>query len=141
MKRFVIACLLLTPLLVFAEEDMGVLVPQWTDFTPKAFVNVKEPKGLSKLNPTYQYWYERKVAFESELEECKALEANDERFNCYEKLKVKQYKLNNDYNARMEAKINGTNPSVPGMQSRTDTMLPLGGYLNNMTKYMPNEFN
>ena len=141
MKRLVATCLLLTPLLAFAEEDMGVLVPQWTDFAPKAFVNVKEPKGLSKLNPDYKYWYERKVEFESALNECKAFEANDERFNCYEKLKVIQYRLNNNYNARMEAKINGTTPSVPEMHSRTDTMLPLGGYLNNMMQYMPNEMN
>jgi len=140
MKRFIAVCLLLTPLLVFAEQDMGVNVPEWSDFAPKAFVDVKEPKGFSKWNPNYQYWYERKIEFENGLEECKALEANDERFNCYEKLKVKQYKSNNDYNARMEAKINGTS-SVPGMQSRTDNMLPIGGYLNNMMRYMPNEVN
>ena len=139
MKRFIAVCLLLTPLLALAEEDMGVLIPQWSDFAPKAFVNVSEPKGLSKLNPNYQYWYERKTEFESALNECKALEANDERFNCYETLKVKQYRLNNDYNARMEAKINGTNTSVPGMQSRTDNMIPVGNYLNNMMHYMPNE--
>lgn len=141
MKKSIIFCLLIAPLMVFAEEDMGVLVPQWSDFAPKAFVNVKAPKGLSKLNPNYQYWYERKIEFESALDECKALEANDERFNCYEKLKVIQYKLNNDYNAKMEAKINGTNSSVPGMQSPTDNMLPIGGYLNNMMRYMPNEVN
>ena len=141
MKKIIVVCLLLVPLLVFAEEDMGVLVPQWSDFAPKAFINISQPKGLSKLNPNNQYWYERKVEFEAAIDGCKALEANDERFNCYEVVKVKQYRLNNDYNARMEAKINESNPSIPGMHSPTDTMLPLGNYLNNMTRYMPNEFN
>ena len=121
-----------------AEEDFGVNVPEWSDFAPTAFVNVKEPKCLGKLNVNSKYWYERKVDFENALTECKELSANDERFSCYEKLKVSQYKLNNDYNARIEAKINATS-AIPGMENRTDTMIPIGGYLNNMTHYLPNE--
>ena len=102
MKRFIAFCLLIMPLAVLAETDYGVNVPEWSDFAPKAFVNVKQPKGLGKLNITAKYWYERKVEFENALDECKSLEASDERFSCYEVLKVKQYKLNNDYNARIE---------------------------------------
>lgn len=138
MKRFIAFCLLAIPLAVFAEQDFGVNVPEWSDFAPKAFINVKEPRGLGKLNLTSRYWYERKVAFENSLEECRALELNDERFSCYETLKVNQYKLNNDYNARLEAQINERS-SVPGMGSPTDNMLPIGGYLDQMTKFMPSE--
>lgn len=138
MKRFIAFCLLIMPLAVLAETDYGVNVPEWSDFAPKAFVNVKQPKGLGKLNITAKYWYERKVEFENALDECKSLEASDERFSCYEVLKVKQYKLNNDYNARIEAQMNDRS-AIPGMNSATDNMLPIGGYLNQMTKFMPSE--
>ena len=139
MKRFITICLLILPLAVFAEEDFGVNVPEWKDFTPKAFADVKQPKGLGKLNVTATYWYNRRVAFENELDNCKSLTANDERFSCYETLKANQYKLNSEYNARLEAQAN-SNSSVPGMQNPTDNMMPIGGYLEQMTKYMPNEF-
>lgn len=138
MKRFIVFFMLVLPLVVFAEEDFGVNVPEWEDFAPTAFVNVKEPRGLGKLNFTAKYWYERKVEFENAKSECRALEANDERFNCYELLKVKQYKLNNDYNAKIEAQMNERS-AIPEMGSRTDTMLPINEYFNGMTKFMPNE--
>lgn len=138
MKKLIAFCLLLTPLVAFAEEDFGVNVPEWKDFAPTAFVNVKEPKGLGKLNVTARYWYERKVEFENGMTECKSLSANDERFSCYETLKVKQFKLNNDYNARIEAQANNQN-ALPGMESRMDNMIPIGGYLDQMTKFMPSE--
>ena len=138
MKKFITLCLLFLPLAAVAEEDFGVNVPEWSDFSPKAFVNIQEPRGLGKLNLTAKYWYERRADFEAALSECKELAANDERFSCYETLKVKQYKLNNDYNAKIEAQMNERS-SVPGMNSATDNMLPIGGYLNQMTKFMPNE--
>lgn len=138
MEKFIAFCLLILPLTAFAEEDFGVNVPEWKDFAPTAFVNIKEPKGLGKLNLTAKYWYERKLEFDLEIDKCKSMEANDERFNCYEVLKVQQYKLNNDYNARLEAQMNDRS-AVPGMSSPTDNMIPIGGYLNQMTKYMPNE--
>ena len=138
MKKILAVFLLVMPLAAFAEEDFGVNVPQWQDFAPKSYVDVKEPKGLSKLNITTKYWYERRADFETSLSECKALEASDERFSCYEQLKVRQYKLNSDYNAKMEAQLNN-HSSIPGMGSPTDNMLPIGGYLDQMTKFMPNE--
>lgn len=138
MKKLFAICLLTLPLMVFAEDETGVNVPQWSDFAPKAFVNVKEPKGLGKLNINNSYWYERKVDFENELSECTNKESSEEKFSCYEILKTKQFKLNNDYNARLEAQMNG-HSSVPGMESRTDTMIPVGGYLNQMMKFMPSE--
>ena len=138
MKKFIALLLLSLPLTAFAEEDFGVNIPEWKDFTPKAFADIRQPKGLGKLNATASYWYKRRVEFENELDACKSLTANDERFSCYEKLKVMQYKLNSEYNARLEARINGSS-SVPGMQTSTDSMMPVGGYLEQMTKYMPNE--
>ena len=139
MKKIVLACMLLIPLSAFAEIDFGVNVPEWQDFAPKAYIDVKAPKGLAKLNTNLSYWYDRRVAFETELEACRSLEANDERFNCYEKLKVSQYKMNNDYNARLEAKINGTS-SVPGMGNPTDNMIPIGAdYIQNALRWMPSE--
>lgn len=137
MKKIVLALLLLAPVTVFAENDFGVNVPEWSDFAPKAFVNITEPKGLQKLNVNSKYWYQRRVEFENAMGECKALEANDERFSCYETLKTKEFKLNDDYNAKLEAELN-RRTAIPGMESRTDNMLPLGGYLDSL-KYMPNE--
>jgi len=138
MKKFIALCLLLLPFGVFAYEDYGVNVPEWSDFAPTAFVNVKEPRGLGKLNVTAKYWYERRAEFETALSECKALEANDERFNCYETLKVKQYKLNSDYNAKIEAQMNDRS-AIPGMSSQSDNLIPINGYIDQMTRFMPSE--
>lgn len=137
MNRFILICMFMIPMVTFAENDYGVNVPEWKDFAPTAFVNVKEPKGIGKLNVTVKYWYKRKVEFESEMDKCKSFDANDERFRCYENLKVNQYKLNNDYNAKIEAQEQGR--SIPGMESRTDNMIPIDSYLNQMTKFIPNE--
>jgi len=135
MKKLFASVLLLLPLAVLAD-DFGITVPQWKDFVPTAYINVKEPKGLAKLNQNNKYWYERKTAFDESITECSALEANDERFNCYEKVKVSQYAQNTEYNARIEAK---NTPVIPGMENPTDTMIPLGGF-NSITRNMPNEF-
>ena len=136
MKKLLLSLCLVIPLAVFAE-DFGLNVPQWKDFAPKAFIDVQPPKGLGKLNVTAKYWYERKLAFEEGIEACKALETHEEKFNCYEILKVKQFKLNTEYNAKIEAQQQSMS-NIPEMQNRTDTMVPInmfGGYAN----MIPNE--
>ena len=139
MKKFLTTLFLILPLMVFAEEDFGIKVPQWKDFAPTAYIDVKEPKGiLGKLNVTAKYWYDRKVAFEEGLINCKAIEAHEERFSCYEDLKVKQFRENTDYNARIEAR-NLENGGIPEMYDRTDNMLPVGNYINTFSRMMPNE--
>ena len=136
MKKLFAICLLILPLAVLAD-DFGITVPEWKDFAPEAFTDVKAPRGLGKLNVTAKYWYNRRVAFEEAISECSNLEANDERFNCYEDIKIKQYALNSEYNARIEAR---NTPAIPGMENPTDTMIPIGGYFSNAARYMPNEF-
>lgn len=136
MKKFLATVLLLLSLGVFAE-DFGLNVPQWKDFAPSAFIDVKEPKGLGKWNHTAKYWYERRLAFEEGISECQALESHEEKFNCYEILKIKQFKENTEYNAKIEAQQQAMS-GIPEMQNRTDTMLPInmfGGY----SQMMPNE--
>ena len=136
MKKFLVSTALLLPLIASAE-DFGLNVPQWKDFAPKAFIDVQEPKRLGKFNVTAKYWYERKLAFEEGIEACKVLETHEEKFNCYEILKVKQFRLNTEYNAKIEAQQQSMS-AIPEMQNRTDTMLPInmfGGYAN----MMPNE--
>ncbi len=137
MRKIILAFIFMIPLFAFAEEDFGVNVPTWSDFAPKAFVNITEPKGIQKLNINAKYWYQRRVEFEDAISECKKLEANDERFSCYEKLKTEQFKLNDDYNAKLEAEIN-RRTSIPGMESQADNMLPLNNYMNSL-RLMPNE--
>lgn len=139
MKKILLLSLLLFPLVAFAEVvAVDVNAPSWEDFVPKAFIDVKEPKGLGKLNVTAKYWYERKIEFENGMETCRALEDAEERFSCFDALKLYQYKKNNDYNAKLEAEMNSVN-AIPEMQNRTDTMIPIGGYLDQMTRFMPNE--
>ena len=118
-------------------EEFGLNIPEWKDFAPSAFVDVKEPKGLGKLNVTAKYWYDRKVAFEEAKAECQDKATYEEKFSCYEDIKVAQYKENTDYNARLEAQQQNMS-GIPEMQNRTDTMLPInmfGGY----TQMIPNE--
>ena len=139
MKKILAVMLFILPLAVLAEEDYGIKVPQWRDFAPTAYIDVKEPKGLlGKMNVTAKYWYDRKIAFEEALVNCRAIEAHEERFSCYEDLKVKQFRENTDYNARIEAR-NMDNGGIPEMYDRTDSMLPVGNYINNFSRMMPNE--
>ena len=136
MKKVLVSLALLLPLACIAD-DFGLNIPQWKDFAPTAFVDVKEPKGFGKLNVTAKYWYERRLAFEEGLEACASLESHEEKFSCYEILKVKQFKENTDYNARIEAQQQSMS-GIPEMQNRTDTMLPInmfGAY----SQMMPNE--
>ena len=136
MKKFFISLALLFPLVSLAE-DFGLNIPQWKDFAPTAFVDVNEPKGFGKFNVTAKYWYQRRLAFEEGLAECAEYETHEEKFSCYERLKIKQFKENTEYNARIEAQQQSMS-GIPEMQNRTDTMLPInmfGGY----TQMMPNE--
>ena len=136
MRRIIVSLALLLPLVAFAE-DFGLNVPQWKDFAPTAFADVNEPKGLGKFNVTAKYWYERRLAFEEGVAACADLESHEEKFGCYERLKIKQFKENTEYNARIEAQQQSMS-GIPEMQNRTDTMLPInmfGGY----TQMMPNE--
>ena len=138
MKKFLIICSLFMPLQVFAD-DLGLREPAWKDFVPTAYIDVEAPKGImGKFNVTAKYWYERKVAFEDGLLECQAIQSYEERFNCYELLKVKQFKENTDYNARIEAKQNAS-AGIPDSYDRTDAMIPINNYINSFSHYMPNE--
>ena len=136
MKKTILMALFLSTLSCYAE-DFGLNVPEWKDFAPTAFIDVDEPKGFGKFNVTAKYWYERKIAFEEGIRNCQDLETHEEKFTCYEELKVKQFKLNTEYNAKIEAQQQNMS-SIPEMRNRTDTMLPLnmfGGY----AQMMPNE--
>ncbi|MCQ2753828.1 MAG: hypothetical protein MJ231_02145 [bacterium] len=139
MKKIIAIILLLIPIVAIAD-DYGVRVPEWKDYAPPAFVNVKEQnKFMKKINIDATYWYERKVDFEKALEDCKAKEEPDERFACYEQLKQQQYEKNAKYNAREEAQNNLNNGAIPEMNNRIDSMIPLNNYINTFTRFQPNE--
>lgn len=142
MKKILLFVLLLLPLCVIAEENYvvaGVEEPQWKDFVPPAFVDVKAPKGIGKLNDTAVYWYKRRMEFESGIEKCREVENTEEKIACYQKLKTKQYSKNSDYNARLEA-IENERKLPMEMQNPTANMLPLNNALNSFMHYQPNEF-
>ena len=137
MKKIFISLALLMPLIAFANEDFGLNIPQWKDFAPTAFIDIKEPKGIGKFNVTAKYWYERKLAFDEGISNCKALESHEEKFSCYETLKVTQFKLNTEYNAKIEAQQQNMS-GIPEMRNRTDTMLPINMF-SGYSQMMPNE--
>jgi len=143
MKKILILSLLLVPLFAIADEPVtinGVEEPQWKDFAPVAYVDVKQPKGLGKFNDVVAYWYNRRVAFNNGIEVCRSMKTNEEKFTCYQDLKVKQYQKNSDYNARIEAmERQRMNPQE--MQDATTNMYPIGGYINTFSKFQPNELN
>lgn len=139
MKKILVITALFLPLCVIADDIDGITEPLWKDFAPPAYIDVEEPKGLGKLNETAAYWYKRKVEFDTAIEKCRALESSDVKFTCYQDVKVKQYQKNSDYNAKIEAQENAKRMPQE-MYDRTDNMLPIGGYLNNFTRFQPNEF-
>ena len=142
MKKIITSIfLLLVPLFAFASELEvvdGVEEPQWKDFAPVAYENVQEPKGLNKFNDVIAYWYKRKAEFDKGIAKCREIEKAESRVACYQELKVKQYQKNSDYNARLEA-IEQAKMYPQEMQDPTANMLPIGGYLRNMSKFQPNE--
>jgi hypothetical protein len=141
MRKLILLAILLLPLYALAEDaDMinGFKEPEWKDFAPIAYVDVKEPKGLAKFNDILAYWYKRKVEFDKGIEDCRLIEKNEDKIACYQDLKVKQYQKNSDYNARIEAmERERMNPQE--MQNPTTNMYPIGGLINNFTKFQPNE--
>ena len=146
MKKIILLSLLLFPLIAFAEDNdnyTGIEEPQWKDFTPKAYVEVAPPKGLGKFNDTASYWYKRRVEFEQEIENCRAIQDVDAKMSCYQELKIKQYQKNSDYNARLEA-IERAKMMPQEMTNPTDNMLPIGGFnplggFGNMMHFQQNE--
>ena len=143
MKKIIVLLLLLTPLLVFAKDDIsldGLDEPQWKDFAPVAYIDVQEPKGLAKFNDVIAYWYKRRVEFDKGIEKCRAIERNDEKLACYQDLKVKQYQKNSDYNARIEA-MERERMNPVEMRNPTMNMFPVGGLIQNLGRYQPNELN
>lgn len=138
MRKILTIMALLIPLAVCADE-LGLKAPQWKDFAPKTFVDVQEPKMFKRLNVTAKYWYERRLAFEDELAECQTIEAYDERFTCYETLKIRQFKENTDYNARIEARQQAS-AGVQQMNVMNTNMVPLNNMVNGYMHFMPNEF-
>ena len=141
MKKFIMLSLLLVPLAVLASDEVivdGIEEPQWKDFAPVAYKDVKEPKGLAKFNDVLAYWYKRRVEFDKGIEKCRAVEKDEEKINCYQDLKVVQYQKNSDYNARIEAmERQKMNPQV--IQDPTTNMYPLGGIIDTFTKFQPSE--
>lgn len=139
MKKILILLAIMVPISVIAEEAFsGVNEPEWKDFAPHAYINIEQPKGIGKLNETASYWYKRKADFESSIKECREMTDYDAQLSCYQEVKIKQYQKNSDYNARLEAQERAR--MVPQeMYDRTNTMLPIGGYLNNFARFQPNE--
>lgn len=141
MKKILILLAFLVPFAVIADDEVtinGVNEPEWKDFAPHAYINIEEPKGIGKLNETASYWYKRKADFESSIKECREMTDVNAQVSCYQEVKIKQYQKNSDYNARLEAQERAR--MVPQeMYDRTNTMLPIGGYLNNFARFQPNE--
>ena len=143
MKRYLLVLALIFSLNVMANEEIvtlnGIEEPEWKDFVPTSFVNVTEPKGLGKLNETATYWYQRKTEFEEAIYNCRNLDDVDAQFSCYQEIKIKQYQKNSEYNAKIEAQERAR-MCPEEMYDRTNNMIPVGGYINNLMNFQQNEF-
>ena len=142
MKKIFVLFLFVILLPAVADETVtinGVEEPQWSEFTPPAYVEVGAPKGLGKFNDTASYWYKRRVEFENGILKCREIENMDSKVACYQDLKVKQYQKNSDYNARLEAIERAKLGAQGGLQDPTTNMLPIGGLLDNFGRCQPNE--
>ena len=140
MRKILILTLLMLPMSI-AQEIVtlnGVSEPEWKDFAPSAFVDVTEPKGLGKFNETANYWYKRRIEFEEAMDKCHEFVESEDIYTCIQTVKVNQYQKNSDYNAKIEA-IERAGIGPQEMTDRTNNMIPIGGYLNNFTRFQPNE--
>ena len=141
MKRILSILLAAIPLCVSAVDVVnfdGITEPEWKDFAPSNFADVTEPKGFGKLNETAAYWYKRRVDFETSMDECRLIDDVGEKTACFQEVKVKQYQQNSDYNARIEA-MERARMCPQEMYDKTNNMLPIGGYLDNFSRFQPNE--
>ena len=141
MKKILLFSLLTVALSVCAEEAFnvnGIDEPQWESFAPKAYVDVQEPKGIGKFNETAKYWYKRRVNFEKSIQNCRDLSEDEDKFSCYQKITVKEYQANSEYNAKLEAEDLARRMPYE-VQDKTDNMLPVSNYLNNFSRFQPNE--
>ena len=137
MKKFILFFILILPLSVFSQDIVtfdGITEPEWIDFAPPSFADAAEPKGIGKLNETASYWYKRRIDFENSMDECRAIEDVDMKTSCFQEVKVKQYQKNSDYNARIEA-MERARMCPEEMYDKTNNMLPIGGYLNNFSRF------
>ena len=143
MKKFLLLSIFFCALSVCANDEVvtlnGIQEPEWKEFAPPSFVDVTEPKGLGKFNETATYWYQRKIDFEDSINNCRNLEESDAQFSCYQEIKVKQYQANSDYNAKIEAQERAR-LCPEEMYDRTNNMIPVGGYINNLMNFQQNEF-
>lgn len=138
MKKKIIAFTMLLLPLYSVAEDISQYELEWKDFAPVAYQDVQEPKGINKFNETMKYWYKRRVEFDSELEKCDAINGVEDKISCLQKLKVKQYQKNSDYNARIEAMEN-SQFGPQEMYDRTNNMLPINNYINQFQRMQQNE--
>ena len=122
MKKIIIALILISLSAPMFADD---LIPQWSEFCPDKYLNVQWEKNTWekwKIFPSFipligiiylpyalyrdhqgkeinkkDYWYDRKLAFQKEVNSCGMLENNDNRINCYIKVRdMEQHK--NDIN-------------------------------------------
>lgn len=141
MKVILSLLLVAMPLCVMAGDVVtfnGNIEPEWKDFAPSNYADVSEPKGLGKLNETASYWYKRRVDFETSMEECRLIDDVGAKAACFQEVKVKQFQQNSDYNARIEA-MEKARMCPQEMYDKTNNMLPIGGYLDNFSRFQPNE--
>lgn len=97
-KSFIIVIFILFIIPCFAYDKNR---PEWKDFCPFGYENANEYDNSKSLAGTdkhwkikeYNYWVSRKKSFEDDLSKCDELNAED-RKACYEKLTVREERLN-----------------------------------------------
>ena len=75
-----------------------ILAPQWSEFCPTSYMTAKP----SKLSKDANYWYERRIQFESLIAQCNGLQGADLK-SCYDQVRASEINKNKAWEEKVEA--------------------------------------
>lgn len=146
MKKFVILFFIFIITAQFSQSE-EIILPVWKNYCPPRFLNANTvtPQEFSKLYPfqyliyqqkrvddynkTVEYWQHRKYQFDRFMETCAAF-PDDKKSACYERLKAREIRLNDELTKLAKERINDTN-AQKSAQPDNHTLL-----MNNMLRMM-----
>ena len=95
-KILFLTLLILLGTSAFAEV---ILAPEWSEFCPVEYINAKP----SKWSKNTDYWYTRRMQFDSLISKCANYKENDLR-SCYESVRTVEQNKNKVWRERLEQK-------------------------------------
>lgn len=93
-KILFLASLILLGTSAFAEI---ILAPEWSEFCPVEYLNAKQ----SKWSKNTDYWYNRRLQFETSVSRCNSYTGNDLK-SCYEHIRTVEENKNKVWQERLK---------------------------------------